>query len=96
MPYQKTAKDKAWDKERQKLKSEINDWIVKCGQKDHTIQSQSDEIIALKDKIKKLEQAIAYLSENKETPEEILKKLDKAAELVNILQPMRILNEKIY
>ena len=44
MPYQKTAKDKAWDKERQKLKSEINDWIVKCGQKEHTIQCQTGEI----------------------------------------------------
>ena len=86
MPYQKTAKDKAWDKERQKLKSEINDWIVKCGQKEHTIQCQTGEIAILKNKIKKLEQAIAYLTEGKATPEEVLKKLDKNAELADMMQ----------
>ena len=75
MPYQKTAKDMAWDKERQKLKSEINDWTAKCGQKEHTIQCQAGEIATLKNKIEKLEQAIAYLTEGKTTPEEILKKL---------------------
>lgn len=88
MPYQKTAKDKAWDKERQKLKSDINGWIAKCGQKEHTIQCQAGEIATLKNKIEKLEQAIAYLTEGKATPEEILKKLDKNAELADILQFM--------
>lgn len=86
MPYQKTAKDKAWDKERQKLKSEINDWIAKCGQKEHTIQRQAGEIAILKNKIEKLEQAIAYLTEGKATPEEILKRLDKNAELADMMQ----------
>lgn len=84
MPYQKTAKDKAWDKERQKLKSEINDWIVKCGQKEHTIQCQTGEIAILKNKI----ETIAYLTEGKATPEEVLKKLDKNAELAGMLQFM--------
>lgn len=86
MPYQKTAKDKAWDKERQKLKSEISNWIAKCGQKEHTIQRQVGEIAILKNKIEKLEQAIAYLTEGKATPEEILKKLDKSAELADMMQ----------
>ena len=88
MPYQKTAKDKAWDKERQKLKSDINGWISKCGQKEHTIQCQAGEIATLKNKIEKLEQAIAYLTEGKATPEEILEKLDKNTELANMLQFM--------
>lgn len=88
MAYQKTAKDIAWDKERQKLKSEINDWIAKCGQKEHTIQCQTGEIAILKNKIEKLEQAITYLTEGKATPEEVLKKLDKNAELAGILQFM--------
>lgn len=86
MPYQKTAKDRAWDKERQKLKSEISNWIAKCGQKEHTIQCQTNEIAILKNKIEKLEQAIAYLTEGKATPEEILKKLDKSAELADMMQ----------
>lgn len=88
MPYQKTAKDKAWDKERQKLKSEINGWIAQCGQKEHTIQCQTGEIAILKNKIEKLEQAITYLTEGKVAPEELLKKLDKNAELASMLQSM--------
>lgn len=88
MPYQKTAKDKAWDRERQKLKSEINKWIVKCGQKEHTIQCQTDEIAILKNKIEKLEQAVTYLTNGTTTPEEVLRKLDKNAELAEILQFM--------
>lgn len=86
MAYQKTAKDMAWDRERQKLKSEISKWITKCGQKEQTIQCQTDKIVILKDRIEKLEQAIDYLMEGKTTPEEILKKLDKNAELAGILQ----------
>lgn len=88
MTYQKTAKDLAWDKERQKLKSEINDWIIKCGQKEHTIQCQTGEIAILKNKIEKLEQAVAYLTNGTATPEEVLKKLDKNAELADMLQFM--------
>ena len=88
MAYQKTAKDIAWDRERQKLKSEINDWIAKCGQKEQTIQCQIGEIAILKNRVEKLEQAIDYLTEGKATPEEILKKLDKNAELAGILQFM--------
>ena len=88
MAYQKTAKDIAWDRERQKLKSEISKWIAKCGQKEQTIQCQTGEIVILKDRIEKLEQAIDYLTEGKATPEEVLKKLDKNAELAGILQFM--------
>ena len=88
MAYQKTAKDKAWDRERQKLKSEISNWIAKCGQKEQTIQCQTGEIAILKDRVEKLEQAIDYLTEGKITPEEVLKKLDKNAELAEILQFM--------
>ena len=88
MAYQKTAKDIVWDRERQKLKSEISKWIAKCGQKEQTIQYQIGEITILKDRIGKLEQAIDYLTEGKTTPEEVLKKLDKNAELAGILQFM--------
>ena len=88
MAYQKTAKDIAWNRERQKLKSEISKWIAKCGQKEQTIQRQTDEIATLKNRIEKLEQTIDYLTEGKAAPEEVLKKLDKNAELAGILQFM--------
>ena len=48
MAYVKTAKDIAWDKERNKLKSEISDWIRKCGEKEHTIQCQIGQIEILR------------------------------------------------
>lgn len=86
MPYQKTAKDKAWDKERQKLKSEINSWIVKCGQKEHTIQCQTGEIAILKNKIEKLEQAIVYLTEGAATPDEVLERMKKQSELCDMVK----------
>ena len=86
MPYQKTAKDKAWDKERQKLKSEINNWIAKCGQKEHTIQCQTNEIAILKNQIEKLEQAIAYLTEGKATPDEVLERMKKQSELCDMMK----------
>lgn len=45
MAYQKTAKDLAWDRERTKLKSEISDWVHKCGDKEKKIQEQQKEIL---------------------------------------------------
>ena len=30
MAYQKTAKDKAWDRERQKLQSDNHQWCIRC------------------------------------------------------------------
>ena len=41
MAYQKTAKDLAWDRERTRLQSEVQNWIRRCSEKETTIQEQT-------------------------------------------------------
>lgn len=88
MPYQKTAKDKAWDAQRAKLKAQASMWEncynVERAKNENLIKKNQE----LTERIHDLEQAIAYLTEGKATPEEVLKKLDKNAELADMLQFM--------
>lgn len=86
MAYQKTAKDKAWDRERQKLQSERMEWIRKCGEKEHTIQCQTGEIAILKQRIEDLEAAIVELTKGEMTPDEAVMKLRKNAELADMMK----------
>lgn len=88
MPYQKTAKDKAWDAQRAKLKAQVSMW-----ENNYNVERAKNESLVRKnqeltERIHDLEQAIAYLTEGKATPEEVLKKLDKNAELASMLQFM--------
>ena len=88
MPYQKTAKDKAWDAQRIKLKAQASMW-----EDNYNVEKAKNESLVRKnqeltERIHDLEQAIAYLTEEKATPEEVLKKLDKNAELASMLQFM--------
>jgi hypothetical protein len=88
MAYQKTAKDLAWDKERQKLKTEIHKWVHNCAQKEEIIQSQVSEIKSLNDRIHSLEIAIAELTKGEMSPDEAIVNMRKRAELsdnLNIL-----------
>lgn len=88
MPYKKTAKDLAWDAQRTKLKAQAAMWEdyynVERAKNESLVRKNQE----LKERIHDLEQAIAYLTEEKATPEEVLKKLDKNAELAGMLQFM--------
>lgn len=86
MAYVKTAKDIAWDKERNKLKSEISSWIQKCGEKEHTIQCQIGQIEILKNRIADLEEAITTITDGKMTPDEAVMKIRKNAELADMVK----------
>ncbi len=86
MAYQKTAKDKAWDRERQKLQSERAEWVRKCGEKERTIQYQSGHIAILEQRIEDLEAAVTELSKVEITPDEAIAKLRKNAELADIMK----------
>lgn len=86
MAYVKTAKDIAWDKERNKLKSEISGWIRKCGEKEHTIQCQTGQIEILKNRIADLEEAITTITDGKMTPDEAVAKIRKNAELADMVK----------
>lgn len=86
MAYQKTAKDKAWDRERQKLQSERMEWIRKCGEKERIIQCQTGEIAILKQRIEDLEAVIVEFTKGEMTPDEAVMKLRKTAELADMMK----------
>ena len=86
MGYQKTAKDLAWDRERQKLKSEITQWIKVCANKTDTINHYKKEKQRLEKRIDDLELAIIELTKGEMTPDEAIKAMRKNAELSDTLK----------
>ena len=85
MAYQKTAKDKAWDKERTKMKSEISNWISKCGEKEKKIREQDKKIADLESQLRIYHQVISTLSNGKATPEEIISSMKRTEDFANTM-----------
>ena len=81
MAYQKTAKDKAWDRERTRLQSEVQSWIRQCSEKETTIQEQTKKILIQANRIHDLEEVIAKLTNGKMTPDEAIADLRSAAKI---------------
>ena len=86
MAYKKTAKDLAWDRERIRYESEIN-------QLRKYILKQEKEIVNLNEEIEKLLRenqdlcgAVEALSENNLTPAEAIEKMNKNVELCDIMK----------
>ena len=84
--YEKTAKDKAWDRERTKLQSEIQEWIIKCGEKEAIIQGQIGQIAILENEIAHLKAAVEELTKGEITAEEVLATMRKQAELFDMVK----------
>lgn len=85
MAYQKTAKDRAWERERIRLKSEIQNWIRCCSEKESTIQEQQKKILIQANRIHELEEVIAKLTNNQITPDEAIANLRSTAKLSETL-----------
>jgi glutamate formiminotransferase len=86
MAYQKTAKDLAWDKERQKLKKEAVDWQHKYIQSQSIISDQEQEMLAYKCENQSLREVITYLTDGAATPDEVLEKMKKQSELCDMMK----------
>lgn len=86
MAYIKTAKDKAWDKERLRLMKEAENWRKMVIERDKQLSEKDKEIKALTCRIADLEAAIGKLTEGNATPDEIIKKINKNAELADSLK----------
>ena len=86
MPYQKTAKDKAWDRERQKLQSDNHQWCIRCTEAERQVVLRDQEIERLKEQIAELKAAITELTNGETTPEEVLQKMRKQAELADTMK----------
>lgn len=85
MAYVKTAKDKAWDQERMRLKSEIAKWITVCGEKQAMISEKNEEIAVLAQRVADLEAVIAELTKGEMTADEGIKHLRRQSELAGML-----------
>ena len=86
MAYQKTAKDKAWDRERAKLRHEAEEWRDKYMKSQAIVSAQEQEMLAYEIENQELRAAIAELTQGEATPEEVLQKMRKQAELVDTMK----------
>ena len=86
MAYIKTAKDKAWDKERLRLMKEAENWRKLVIERDRQLYEKENEIKALTSRIADLEMAIGKLTDGNATPDEIIKKINKNAELADTMK----------
>ena len=90
MAYKKTAKDIAWDNERNKLKSEISKWVQIAANKQTEINDRDQEIRRLNNEVESLREAITTLTNGTRTPEEILQSMEKAANLSTLFNSIKM------
>ncbi len=88
MAYQKTAKDKAWDRERQKLQSQIQAYKHMAEDNFNTYQAYQKKCVELREENDALRAAITELTKGEMTPEEVLDKMRKSAGLSDMLKFM--------
>ena len=86
MAYQKTAKDKAWDKERQKLQTQIQAYKHMAEDNFNTYQAYQKKCVALREENEALRAAINELTKGEMTPDEVLTKMRKNAELADTMK----------
>lgn len=86
MAYVKTAKDLAWDRERSKLQGEVHKWMDKFAASQRENAQKDLEIAALGRRVEELEAAIQELTNGEATPDEVIAKMRKNAELADMMK----------
>jgi cell division protein FtsB len=85
MAYQKTAKDLAWDRERQKLQSQIQGYKHMAQDNFNAMEAYKKKYIESQRENEKLRAAIANLTDGKMTPDEVLEHMRKGSQLADML-----------
>lgn len=85
MAYQKTAKDKAWDAQRAKLRAEAAMWQDRYNVENARCESLMRKNLILTNQVHELEEAITKLTDGKMTPDEVLTHMRKESELKDML-----------
>lgn len=85
MAYQKTAKDLAWDRERQKLQSQIQGYKHMAQDNFNAMEAYKKKYIESQRENEKLRAVIADLTDGKMTPDEVLEHMRKGAQLADML-----------
>ena len=88
MPYQKTAKDKAWDRERQKLQSQIQGYKHMAQDNANAMEAYKQKYIESQRENEKLRAAIEQLTGGAVSVEEVLERMKKQAELSDLMRVM--------
>lgn len=86
MAYQKTAKDLAWDRERQKLQSQIQGYKHMAQDNFNAMEAYKEKYIESQRENEKLRAAITELTRGEMTPDEVLTKMRKQAELADTMK----------
>ena len=86
MAYKKTAKDLAWDRERQKLQSQIQGYKHMAQDNANAMEAYKKKYIESQQENEKLRAAIEQLTNGDASAEEVLERMKKQSELSDMMK----------
>ena len=86
MAYKKTAKDLAWDRERQKLQTQIQGYKHMAQDNANAMEAYKQKYIESQRENEKLRAAIEQLTSGNVSTEEVLERMKKQSELCNMMK----------
>jgi predicted nuclease with TOPRIM domain len=86
MAYRKTAKDLAWDRERQKLQTQIQGYKHMAQDNANAMEAYKQKYIESQRENEKLRAAIEQLTSGEVSVEEVLERMKKQSELSDMMK----------
>ena len=86
MAYQTTAKDLAWDRERQKLQAQIRGYQHMAQDNFNAMEAYKQKYIESQRENEELRAAITELTKGEMTPDEVMAKMRKQSELADMMK----------